>query len=162
MSFQQPPAPKNRGKTPAWATGIGFVIVVGFIVWAVASGGSSGSSPSTETNSPVPLLGAVSPTQQAAPTTSSSHTVVYAVGGTAKKADITFTTDGSTSTSQEMGARVPWTTTLNVPDGALNLYQVEAQNDGSGSVTCTITVDGHQVKTVAASGAYAIASCTSS
>lgn len=169
MQPQEPPTQpptRPRKKTPGWATGIAFVVVVGFVIWALAnSGGSGGTSPGTATDSPVPLIGAESPTQQAAqpatPAAPAAHTIVYSISGTAKKADVTFTTDGSTSSSQQMGARVPWTTTLSIPDGGLNVYQVSAQNDGSGTITCTITVDGQQVKTVSANGAYAIASCTS-
>lgn len=91
----------------------------------------------------------------------SVHTVVYAVGGSARHADLTYTTDGAMTIEQAEGARVPWTKTLVINDNQLDVYQVMAQNTGSGRVTCSIKVDGHVVKTVTATGAYAIASCSS-
>lgn len=89
-----------------------------------------------------------------------AHTVVYKVTGKgAAAADLTYTTDGSTTTEQIQGAKLPWTKTLSIK-GLIPVYQVMAQNSGSaGSVTCSIVVDGKQVKTATASGQGAIASC---
>ena len=95
-------------------------------------------------------------------TSSSTHAVVYELGGTAKGADITITTaDGGTS--QQQGVAVPLTTagtngyTLTVQSGAF-LY-ISAQNVGSGTITCTIVEDGVEVSSNTSSGAYAIATC---
>jgi len=88
------------------------------------------------------------------------HTVVYKISGTSKKADLTYTTDGATTTEQTTDTPVPWTKTLKIKT-AMPVYQVSAQNSmgQKGSVTCTIEVDGKQVKTATAKGEAAIASC---
>lgn len=88
------------------------------------------------------------------------HTVVYKISGTSKKADLTYTTDGATTTEQSTGTAVPWTKTLKIK-ATLPVYQVSAQNsiNQKGSLTCVIEVDGKQVKTATAKGEAAIASC---
>lgn len=86
-------------------------------------------------------------------------TVVYTLTGTAKKVDVTYTTDGSTSTSQENGQKLPWTKTIKVK-GLMKIYQVMGQNTGPrGTVKCEIKVDGKVLKTGQSKGGYAIASC---
>lgn len=90
---------------------------------------------------------------------SADHTVVYKVGGTTTKADLTYTTDGSTSTEQKQGQKVPWMKKLNIPGDFLQVYQVSAQNTGKGTVTCEILVDGKSVKKASSKGFAAIASC---
>lgn len=89
-----------------------------------------------------------------------SHTVVYKVTGTSKAASLTYTTDGSTSTEQLAGQKLPWSKTLQIK-GLIPVYQVSAQNEAgqTGTVTCTIEVDGKVVKTATSKGAGAIASC---
>ena len=87
------------------------------------------------------------------------HAVVYEVGGTATKADITFSSDGSTGTSQDNGARVPWRKKITVQGESFPVFQVMAQNNGAGIITCKITVDGKVVKENRSKGEYAIASC---
>lgn len=88
------------------------------------------------------------------------HTVVYKITGTSKKADLTYTTDGATTTEQSTETAVPWTKTLKIKT-SLPVYQVSAQNsiNQKGSLTCVIEVDGKQVKTATAKGEAAIASC---
>ncbi len=88
--------------------------------------------------------------------------IVYQVSGDAPSADVTYTTFGdSMSTSQETVTTLPWakevTTTGLVKEGQLI---VSTGADG-GSVTCTVTVDGKEVRTATASGAFAMASCDS-
>ena len=88
------------------------------------------------------------------------HTVVYKVTGTSKKAALTYTTDGGTTTEQANGVTLPWSKTIKVK-GLFQVVQVMAQNEigQRGKVTCTITYDGKQVKTATATGEAAIASC---
>ncbi|MEU4191979.1 MmpS family transport accessory protein [Kribbella sp. NPDC026611] len=95
-------------------------------------------------------------------TGSKEHTVVYKVSGTSKKADLTYTTDGATTTEQTNDTAIPWTKTLKIKT-ALPVYQVSAQSSigQKGTLTCVIEVDGKQVKTATAKGEAAIASCTS-
>lgn len=89
------------------------------------------------------------------------HTVVYKVGGTSKAASLTYTTDGSTTTEQIASAKLPWTKSLQIKGGIIPVYQVMAQNGigQTGTVTCSIEVDGKVVKTATGTGEAAIASC---
>jgi hypothetical protein len=97
--------------------------------------------------------------------TSTTHTVVYRVEGSSVgeaagwTADMTYSTDGSGSVTQETGATVPWIRSFTWAAGGGLIAQVSAQNNYSDEITCSIEVDGVQVKSVTASGEYAIASC---
>lgn len=88
------------------------------------------------------------------------HAVVYKVTGSSKAASLTYTTDGSTTTEQINSAKLPWTKSLKIK-GLIPVYQVMAQNGigQTGTVTCTIEVDGKVVKTATGTGEAAIASC---
>lgn len=88
------------------------------------------------------------------------HTVVYKVTGSSKAASLTYTTDGSTTTEQVASAKLPWSKTLQIK-GLIPVYQVMAQNGigQTGTVTCSISVDGKVVKTATGTGEAAIASC---
>lgn len=83
------------------------------------------------------------------------HTVVYEIGGTARKGLITYSTPSGQE--QANGAKVPWTKTFKAKGG--EILQVSAQNDGGGTITCKISVDGKMVKKAQSSGQFAIASC---
>jgi hypothetical protein len=88
--------------------------------------------------------------------------IVYEVTGDAPAADVTYSTFGDQmTTNQETVTTLPWTkevtTTGIVKEGQLI---VTTGADG-GSVTCKITVDGKEVKTATASGAFAMATCDS-
>lgn len=88
--------------------------------------------------------------------------IAYEITGDAPSADVTYTTFGdSMSTNQETVTTLPWSkevkTTGLVKDGQLI---VTTGADG-GTVTCKITVDGKEVKTATASGAFAMATCDS-
>jgi uncharacterized membrane protein len=89
-------------------------------------------------------------------------TVQYEITGDAKNVTITYTTfsgDG-TSTGQETAATLPWTksveTTGLAKGGSL---AVTASPDG-GTVSCKVSVDGHEAKTSTASGPLATATCS--
>jgi hypothetical protein len=88
------------------------------------------------------------------------HTVVYKVAGTSKAASLTYTTDGATTTEEVNAAKLPWTKTLQIK-GFISVYQVMAQNEigQTGTVTCSIEVDGKVVKTATGTGEGSIASC---
>lgn len=88
------------------------------------------------------------------------HTVVYKITGTSKVASLTYTTDGSTTTEQVSAAKLPWQKSQKIK-GLIPVYQVSAQNGigQSGTVTCSISVDGKVVKTATGTGEAAIASC---
>jgi hypothetical protein len=89
----------------------------------------------------------------------SGHTIVYAVTGHGGVTDVTYTTDGSTTTNQESNPALPWSKTINLSaDQAIEIVQVMAQGGSdASSVAVTITVNGKLVKTASATG-YGVAS----
>jgi hypothetical protein len=88
---------------------------------------------------------------------SDTRTVTYRISGTATRAMVTYATPSGQE--QQNGARVPWHKTFKVKKAAFDVLVVSAQNQGSGTITCEIDVDGKRVKAAKSSGAYAIASC---
>ena len=96
---------------------------------------------------------------------SANHEVVYKVTGTATTVSLTMqTSDGGTS--QVDATRVPLTSKsgkdgLTMVMEAGDFFYISAQNQGSsGSVTCTVEVDGVPVKTTTSQGEYVIAACS--
>lgn len=85
-------------------------------------------------------------------------TIVMEVTG-AKKADITFGL--GTDQSQDNGATLPWKKTLTSTE-ALLIATLVAQNKGSGTIGCKITVNGKVAKTNASKGEYAVVTCDAS
>lgn len=87
---------------------------------------------------------------------SGEHTIVYRVGGTATSASSVsyITGDGQ---EQQTGVHLPWKRSLKVKGFAS--ASLSAQNAGGGSITCSIDVDGKQVKRSVSSGSYAVVSC---
>jgi hypothetical protein len=94
------------------------------------------------------------------------HTVVYSVTGTIGKADIDYySVDGSgNSASQSVdGQTLPFSKTITVK-GDLSGFNISANapiaiNSPSGTLTCSIRVDGKVVSTDHASGSTDVVSC---
>jgi Mycobacterium membrane protein len=87
-------------------------------------------------------------------------TVTYEVVATGKASNVTYTTDGAGSTSQEASVVMPWRKDVTV-DRGFAIASLTAQNAGRGELTCRISVDGAVVKEATSSGQYAVVSCTS-
>jgi|1185.fasta_scaffold987404_2 hypothetical protein len=85
------------------------------------------------------------------------RTVTYRIGGTASRGDLTYST--ASGMEQRQGARIPWKKTFKVRRGEFTSLDVSAQNNGGGTITCEIDIDGAKVKAAKSSGQYAIASC---
>lgn len=103
-----------------------------------------------------------------APSASAMHSVTYKISGTASSGDLTFTTaNGGTS---QLSGIAPEGTGINAHKpstvatytmGNGDFAYLSIQNGGdSGSVTCTIEVDGVVAVTNTSSGAYVIADCS--
>ena len=87
-----------------------------------------------------------------------THKVIYRVEGTAGAVSLTYG-NASGGTEQRESVGLPWEEAFTVDDGEF-LY-VGAQNlNTSGSVKCTIKVDGMTVQTALSSGAFVIAACS--
>lgn len=89
--------------------------------------------------------------------------VTYKVDGSARSADITYQTPSGSS--QQNGVDVPLTKKSDHTEGiefdtSMSFLYISAQNQGGGTITCHILVDGIEVATNTASGDYAIATCT--
>jgi len=147
---QQPvaPAPKKSGGC-AKAGCLGVLAVVGVIgVAAAVIGGRQATSGSTTTSTTTTrtTVTSGSTAAKAAP-----ETVTFVVTG-ASDADITYGPAGS-ATQGHAPMRI--TQPLDNPQ----YYSISAQLQGSGSVTCTLEIDGKPVSTASASGGYNIADC---
>lgn len=120
------------------------LLVSGAAIAAACSSGGNVTGPGAQDNSTT--------------TASGKKTIILEVKGPAK-ADITYGL--GTDTSQANGAKLPWKKTLTASSSdVLNIAQVSAQNSASGTISCTITVDGKVVKTNKSEGQFAIVDCT--
>lgn len=140
QQWQQPPAPKKKHTVRNVFLVLGVLALLG-IGGCVAIVGSIGNELDKQSKE--------------------VHTVVYKVAGTSKAASLTYTTDGSTTAEQEASARLPWSKSLQIKGGLIPVYQLMAQNGmgQTGTVTCSIEVDGKVVKTATSKGEASIASC---
>lgn len=88
------------------------------------------------------------------------HAVTYEVTGSAGAIDVTYENANGDS-SQEGGMAVPWRRTFTMTEGSF--VYISAQNQGeSGSVTCTVLVDGVEAESNTSSGGYTICSASGS
>ncbi|WP_181772537.1 DUF4190 domain-containing protein [Amycolatopsis pittospori] len=148
---------KGLALTGVILSAIGLVIC---ILWTAVFGkavvDAANSLPTAPMSAPGAPLGneagvpaAQEPVQQAA----AEHTVVYRVTGTggAKAGNITYTTDGMTTSNQEANVKLPWEKTIKLSGGeALQMVSILAQGSGKGSIKVTIEVDGKLVKEASA------------
>lgn len=95
------------------------------------------------------VLGLVNrtPAQQQQPST-----VEFIVSGS--PADVTYGPSGSS-----LSGTVPLDVTVTIPSPAPAYYAINAQLQGSGEVTCEITVDGVVISAGRATGGYNITTC---
>lgn len=158
-----PPAKKKR----RWPWIVGGVVVVLVVISIAAGGGKSGTSSISGTSPTGVPAGneattahavVAATTAPAQPVQPATHTVVYQVTGHGSLTDVTYTTDGMTTTNQESHATLPWTKTITLPrDQAFEQATILAQGaTESTSITVTITVDGKVAKTASATG-YGVA-----
>ncbi|SRR6266511_2991666 len=120
--------------------GLGL-LVVGMLL-AGCAGGTNGPGSDTPRGSPPSGL----------------HDIEYLVTDAARANSITFQNENDDS-SQDAGVDLPWHYDMTgIEEGAF-LY-VSAQNDGGGTITCQILVDGVTAESNDSHGKYAI--CTAS
>jgi hypothetical protein len=158
----QQPYPPQYIQQPQYAPGpppkkskVGKVIAIvgGVLLLLIIAAAMSGNRP-TGTTSTAPTVEQPAAQQPAAP---AKRTVVYEVTGTGTANNITYNTDGLTSTQQETEVKLPWSKTVEMKAGeAFQMVSVLAQNGPSGEINVKITVDGKLVKDGKSSGAYAV------
>ena len=92
------------------------------------------------------------------------HSIEYRVNGDCESASLTYrNTQGGTEQIHE--ASLPWSYSNKISKQELDkiFLSISAQNDcRNGSITSSIYVDGNQIKTSKSSGAYVIASASTS
>ncbi|UOZ04285.1 DUF4190 domain-containing protein [Amycolatopsis sp. WQ 127309] len=135
---------------------IGLVVCV---IWVAAFSKVATDAANSLPTAPPALTGAPAAAQPGTggDPAAAKHTVVYKVTGTGKAGNITFTTDGMTTTSQESNVKLPWEKTIELPgDQPLQLVSILAQGSGSGNLKVTIEVDGKVFKEATAQG-YGVA-----
>jgi hypothetical protein len=145
-----PPAKKKRGPL-AWILVAFGVVAALCVVIGLANvlGGDGGGTENT----------AGPGAQGAAPEKATAgRKIVMEVTG-AKKADITYGLDADQS--QDQGAKVPWKKELTSTE-TMTIAVIVAQNKGSGTISCKISLDGKVVKENSSKGEYAVVTCEAS
>ncbi len=110
---------------------------------------------------------AVSDQNKAASTT---HTVVYSVTGAAHDANITYSTftDGTAGTQQSSSTPLPFTKTITFKGSkasfSFNSFLLTAINgiNDSGTISCTLTIDGKTIANQTSTGSLATVTCSGS
>lgn len=144
----QPPQQPRKSRIGLFSClGCGGLAAIVILIAAVAGAHSTTSSAPVTFH---PAQPAVPEQSKTAVRPAAAQTLTYMVTGSA--ADVTY---GPTGTS--VSGAVP----LNVsgPLGDPLYYSIQAQLQGSGSVTCELEIDGKVISTATASGGYNIAMC---
>ncbi|AQA06554.1 hypothetical protein BVC93_20310 [Mycobacterium sp. MS1601] len=168
--MQQPPEPPEP-RSPRWlwlAAGTAVLIVVGLVIALVINETNSKEStfvaplppvaqePTTPTPTrappPIPRTTTATPTPTTSipllpPTTTVpgvSEPVVYTVDGVGRAISITYVDAGGVL-QMEFNVVLPWTKEVSLSSPALNAASVTVLNVGR-EVTCTVSVDGEQVR----------------
>ena len=128
---QQPPPEKRKQHTLLWVVAILVVVGLGT---GLAVGLSSGK-------------------------VAKEHTVVYSVTGTGR-ADIQYDPSGNVEGNalRANDVALPWTETIK--DQTLGSYNLNVFLLSGTTVTCTLTIEGHQVSTQSSIGPGAAPSCS--
>ena len=150
------PAPRKKGNGGKIAGGIIGGLVLVFVIIAVASHGSTPAS-SAPVATGAPATSAAAAPAAPAPATNAAagaaSTITYVVTGSSS-AQVTYGPAGSNYTGSS-----PMRKTVTIPASVPIYYSIDAQLQGSGSVTCEILVGSTVVSKGSASGGYQIASC---
>jgi hypothetical protein len=163
-----PPPPPQGPKSPRWlwiAAGAGVLLVVGLVIALILVNGAIKSQTavpplpampgsSSETPTPTPrasppsrtLIPAPLPTGPSTPTTSpgAMQNIVYNVNGDGRAISITYMDTGDV-VQTEFNVALPWNKQVSLSQSAMHPPSVTIINIGH-NVTCTVTVDGVQVR----------------
>ena len=163
-----PPAPPGGPKSPRWlliATGGAVLLVVALVIALILANGAiktqtavpplpamPGSSPETTTpttrTSPRSRTAVPPPTASTTPTETTGpaamQSVVYNVSGDGRAISITYWDTGDVIQT-EFNVALPWSKEVSLSQSAAHPASVTIINIGH-NVTCTLTVDGVQVR----------------
>lgn len=125
--------------------------------------GRSWAAPITTKNSPLRIVAIVAAAIAAAIVAAlvvtwigSADKVVFSLTGTAHGATVQYVAEDSASEQRHVS--VPWSHSVSAKSGATLV--MSAQNDGGGSLTCVITVNGREVARHTSRGQFAIVTCS--
>jgi hypothetical protein len=86
--------------------------------------------------------------------------IVYEVTGDAPDVKVSYSTFGDTATTNEEAVTtLPWTKEVKTKGLLKGGSLIVDAGETGGNVTCKVTVDGKEVQTDSASGAFALAAC---
>lgn len=151
------PAPVPPKKTKKWPWIVGGVVAL-IVIASVANGGKNDTSTTNTTTPAAASAPVAAPPVAEKPAAPAKRTVVYEVTGAGTANNITYTSDGMTSTEQVSNVPLPWSKTIELPTGeALQMVSVLAQaGTGTPEIAAKITVDGKVIKEGKSSGQYAV------
>lgn len=86
-------------------------------------------------------------------------TVTYTITGH-RSGTITYTNAGGDISQVTDTTKLPWTISFTVPAGTEDFLSVSAQNAGSGTIGCSISINGQVAKQNTSTGTYAIVDCS--
>ena len=95
-------------------------------------------------------------TTGATPLFTSGYQVKYVLSGTARSAFVTYTNE--TGGTEQINTNLPWAKEMKLEAGAP--LSIVAQNDGAGSITCEIWVNGEKKKTSTSTAQYGVVTCS--
>jgi hypothetical protein len=147
-----PGQPSPGGKRRSRPVIVGILAGLFVLMAACIAAGTTSTQPTSAPG------GAPAPSAPAEEPAADQAVVVYEVTGS-KASNITFSTDGARSVSQEANIGLPWRKEI-TPDRGVAIGTLSAQNAGSGSITCKIMVDGQVVRQAKSSGQFSVVSCT--
>jgi hypothetical protein len=146
----QPPQRHRKSRKGLAFLGCGGLGALVVLIAVLAS--SSSQSPSAPAAGTQQTQAAAPPAQSAAPAKAAAQTVTYVVTGS--DAQVTYGPAGSS-----LSGSVPMRVTKDIPSSAPLYYDIQAQLQGGGSVSCEIEVNGAVISSSTATGGYNIASC---
>lgn len=147
----QPPRPQE----PVYyvIAGLSLILIAG-IIWGIAMESRPGGSvPELRLAPPAPLRNAIA-------TRNAPLQVEYQVGGSTQSANLNYSNETEDGEQHE-DVTIPWSKTFPVVRGQF-LYLSAQNGQDYGTVTCAITINNITVKRAESSGAYTIATCSTS
>lgn len=132
--IKNPPAPVKKNNTLTIGIAAAIVIAICCFCGALALNTPSGTTS--------PFI--------------SGYQVKYVISGNANSAFITYFNE--TGGTEQIEANLPWQKEMNVDAGAA--LSLVAQNNGTGTITCEIWVNGEKKKTSTSTAQYGVVTCS--
>jgi copper(I)-binding protein len=133
---------------------------------AAASSASASASAAAAAAASSSAAAAAAASSSAAAAEEAARTVVYSVtsngSGTALITYATFT-GGGMQQAQDASATLPWTKTLTLSSGGMNIMSLVAQASSGAndqSISCSISRGGRVIATNTSTGGYAVVTCS--